>query len=70
MYLDSDTLVHSDIVPLYDSELNGRCIGAVRDIGTLWRQSSIVDESASASRSALVGPECAARIPQFLRQAR
>ena len=38
VYLDSDTLVHCDIGPLYDSDLNGRCIGAVRDIGTLWWQ--------------------------------
>ena len=35
VYLDTDTLVHGDIGNLFDADLNGRCIGAVRDYGTL-----------------------------------
>ena len=35
VYLDADTLVHGDIGNLFDTELQGHCIGAVRDYGTL-----------------------------------
>lgn len=35
VYLDTDTLVQGDIGSLFDAELQGRCIGAVRDYGTL-----------------------------------
>ena len=35
VYLDVDTLVHGDIGALFDADLDGHCIGAVRDYGTL-----------------------------------
>lgn len=35
LYLDSDTLVHADVSPLFDTDMNGCHIGAVRDYGYL-----------------------------------
>ena len=35
LYLDSDTLVHADVSPLFDADMKGCHIGAVRDYGYL-----------------------------------
>ena len=45
LYIDSDTIVYGDISPIFEINLNGSYIGAVRDIAVLKLRTSKSDEN-------------------------
>ena len=44
LYMDGDTIVNGDVASLFDLDLNGRNVGAVRDYQTLWTIMNMLPE--------------------------